>query len=190
MAGFMNDTSAPAGAARQLAAWQGGDLSAEAIPQLRNAMLEELRDAHAATALRLRRLWRAAEVVTDAALRHLIRRMREDAEAQHWRLEQAFAALSETPSGGRARAAERDLLAVERLAAAGPAGPGLDRAMAALLAGMLHREATEAGALRMIAHAAGMHLVARLLDLTTGELREGARALAHALPPLAAPRLH
>lgn len=148
------------------AALRGDDALARAAADAaapRRRLLAALRDAHAEAALR------------DAALRDspsvalppvLLERLQRDAAAQLHRLETILARLPARPVAGRLR----------REPTRRPAGP-------AILAAEERRGTAEARALRDLAHLAGYHLAARLLDLTVTERAAAAAALERCLDP-------
>ncbi len=158
---------------------------------LRRRILGRLRDAHAAMTLRVETLRGCPEVVASPALLQLLFRLLQQAEEQLRRLEHAFASLREEPGGGDARMAAdpvSDILLLLRHG--GRSGPVQDGALAEALRQAELAGAEEAEALRLLAHAVGLHLVARLLDMTAQERHAAARELAafaatpaSALPP-------
>ncbi|MBX6741384.1 MAG: DUF892 family protein [Acetobacteraceae bacterium] len=160
-------------------------------PTLRRRILARLRDAHSAMTLRIGTLENFPEMAASPSLRHLMLRLLRQAEEQLRRLEHAFASLRETPGGGDARVAEdpaTDVLLLLRHE--GGRGPAQDRKLAGALRQVEMTGAEEAEALRLLAHAVGLHLVARLLDMTAQERRAAARELAAFMAgPMPAPPL-
>lgn len=149
------------------AALRGDDALARAAADAaapRRRLLAGLRDAHAEAGLRL-------AILDSAALPPaLATRLRAEAAAQRHRLELVFARLAERPgaSGLPRRAGS----------AAQPAAPDPQA-----LATEERRGAAEARALRDLAHLAGQHLAARMLDLTAEERAATAAALDQAAAP-------
>ena len=153
------------------AALRGDDALARAAADAaapRRRLLAALRDAHAEAKLRLASLDGAALPPPLAA------RLRAEAEAQQHRLELIFARLAERPGAGR--------LPSRASAAARPVAEA-PRALAA----EERRGAAEARAMRDLAHLAGQHLAARLLDLTAEERAAAASALDQAAAADGAP---
>lgn len=148
-------------------------------PVLRRRILGRLRDAHAAMTLRIGTLNSFPEMTASPALQHLLLRLLHQAEEQLRRLEHAFASLREDPGGGDARVADdpaTDVLLLLRHD--GRCGPAQDGMLAEALRQVEMAGAEEADALRLLAHAVGLHLVARLLDMTAQERRAAADELA------------
>ena len=136
----------------------------------RRRLISALRDAHAEAALRITALRAAMEAGTQPVPRTLLTRLLAEAEEQLRRLETAFAHLPAHPGGGLVggtRPAARRA-ATPQAACAAHHGP-------AALAAEERRGAAEARALRNLAHLAGQHLAARLLDLTAEERADAAR---------------
>jgi hypothetical protein len=130
--------------------------AASGVADPRRRLLAGLRHAHAEATLR-------AALLRQAATPHpLLPRLVEEAEEQLRRLEQAFALLRERPGRG---------IALHD-------GADLDTFETATLVEEERRGAAEAATLRDLAHTAGQHMVARLLDLTAEERVATARALA------------
>jgi hypothetical protein len=155
-------------------------------PVLRRRILGRLRDAHATMSLGIETLRCCPEVTASPALRRLLLRLLRQAEEQLRRLEHAFASLREAPGGGDAHMAAdpvSDMLLLLRHG--GRRGPAQDGGLARALCQAEMAGAEEAEALRLLTHAAGLHLVARLLDMTAQERRAAARELAActAAPP-------
>lgn len=143
------------------AALRGDDALARAAADAaapRRRLLAALRDAHAEAKLRITSLDHASLPPPLAARLHM------EAEAQQHRLELIFARLAERPGVGRLPG--RTCTAA-RLAAECPK----------TLAAEERRGASEARAMRDLAHLAGQHLAARLLDLTAEERTAAAAAL-------------
>jgi ferritin-like metal-binding protein YciE len=161
-------------------------------PVLRRRILGRLRDAHATMSLGIETLRCCPEVTASPSLRHLLRRLLCQAEEQLRRLEHAFASLREEPGGGDARMAAdpvSDMLLLLRHG--GRRGPAQDAGLARALQQAEIAGAEEAETLRLLAHTAGLHLVARLLDMTAQERRAAARELAAFIPaPPAGPGGH
>jgi hypothetical protein len=154
------------------AALRGDDALARAAADAaapRRRLLAALRDAHAEAKLRIAILDHASLPPPLAA------RLRTEAEAQQHRLELIFARLAERPGTGR--------LPGRASAAARPAAQD-PRALAA----EERRGAAEARALRDLAHLAGQHLAARLLDLTAEERAAAAAVLDQAAAADGAPQ--
>ena len=157
------------------AALRGDDALARAAADAaapRRRLVGALRDAHAEAALRIAALRGATEAGTPSIPRALLLRLLAEAEEQQRRLETAFAHLPTRPGGG--------LVGVARPSARRPppalAGSGAYGGPAALVAEE-RRGAAEARALRNLAHLAGQHLAARLLDLTAEERATAAREI-------------
>jgi hypothetical protein len=155
------------------AALRGDDALARAAADAaapRRRLVGALRDAHAEAALRIAALRAAVEAGAPPIPRPLLARLLGEAEEQLRRLETAFAHLPTRPGGG--------LLGGTRPAARRPPpvepGRGACHGPAALAAEE-RRGAAEARALRNLAHLAGQHLAARLLDLTAEERAAAAR---------------
>lgn len=144
---------------------------------LRRRLLGALRDAHLSGVLRIEVLQRCCQALTNRPLRDLVWRMTEEAEEQQRRLDHAFASLREHPGGGDASEAAAAAARLHVLLTAWPQGEALDHALADLLWRATQRDEAEVTALRLTANAAGLHLVARLLDLTAAELRQAAATL-------------
>ena len=164
----MNDTlRTPVGSAAQ----RGDDALARAAANAaapRRRLLAALRDAHAEAKLRIAILDHASLPPPLAA------RLRMEAEAQQHRLELIFARLAERPGISRLRG--------QSGSAARQAAEG-----SRMLAAEERRGAAEARALRDLAHLAGQHLAARMLDLTAEERSAAAAALAQAAAAEGAP---
>jgi hypothetical protein len=153
------------------AALRGDDALARAAADTaapRRRLLAALRDAHAEAKLRIAILDHASLPPPLAA------RLRGEAEAQQHRLELIFARLAERPGIGRLR---------------GQPGPAARRGAEGprMLAAEERRGAAEARALRDLAHLAGQHLAARMLDLTAEERSAAAAALDQAAATDGAP---
>jgi hypothetical protein len=149
------------------AALRGDDALARAAADAaapRRRLVAALRDAHAEASLRLTCLRAAAAaepgLAPPLAPPGLLARLIDEAEEQLRRIELVFAHLPERPATGRVR----------RSVGRQSCGPG---AMAA----EERRGAAEARALRDLAHLAGQHLAARLLDMTAAERAAAACAL-------------
>ncbi len=171
----MHDTLPSFPRAIVAAALRGDDALARAAADAaapRRRLISALRDAHAEAALRIAALRGATETGAAPIPRALLVRLLAEAEEQQRRLETAFAHLPTRPGGG--------LVGGTRPAARRPppalAGSGAYQGPAALAAEE-RRGATEARALRNLAHLAGQHLAARLLDLTAEERAAAAREI-------------
>jgi hypothetical protein len=169
----MHDTLPSFPRAIVAAALRGDDALARAAADAaapRRRLTGALRDAHAEAALRIAALRGAIETGTAPIPRALLTRLLAEAEEQLRRLETAFAHLPARPGGGLVggtRPAARRAL---------PAQPGRGTCHGpAALAAEERRGAAEARALRNLAHLAGQHLAARLLDLTVEERATAAR---------------
>jgi hypothetical protein len=172
---MMHDTLPSFPRAVAAAALRGDDALARAAADAaapRRRLISALRDAHAEAALRIAALRGASETGTAPIPRDLLTRLLAEAEEQLRRLETAFAHLPTRPGGGlvgRARVAARRAPTVQP-------GCGASQGPAALAAEE-RRGAAEARALRNLAHLAGQHLAARLLDLTAEERAAAAREI-------------
>jgi hypothetical protein len=174
-------TQAQQDSAAAVMKWRGEDALMRAATEVaapRRRLLASLRDAHADTAARiagLRRACRPPAASPRAGDAHpVLARLLEEAEEQLHRLETVLALLRERPAANVAR-----LTAAEAALPAGEAGghaPALLRALAA----EERRGAEEARRMRDLAHLAGQHMAARLLDLTAGEREASARDIAAA----------
>jgi hypothetical protein len=159
----MHDTLPSFPRAVVAAALRGDDALARAAADAaapRRRLVGALRDAHAEAALRIAALRGAVEAGPPPVSRALLARLLAEAEEQQRRLETAFAHLPTRPAARRA--------ATPPAACAAHHGP-------AALAAEERRGAAEARALRNLAHLAGQHLAARLLDLTAEERATAAR---------------
>jgi hypothetical protein len=148
---------------RAAAALRGDDALARVAANAaapRRRLVAALRDAHGEAALRIASLRTAALAESPAVPPPLLAQLLEEAEAQQYRLEMVFALLPDRPGAGRLRRAS------------GPAIPG-----PAMLAAEERGGAAEARALRDLAHLAGQHLAARLLDMGAAERAAAAAAL-------------
>jgi hypothetical protein len=169
----MHDTLPSCPRAVVAAALRGDDALARAAADAaapRRRLVCALRDAHAEAALRIAALRGAVEAPPPRVPRALLTRLLAEAEEQQRRLEMAFAHLPTRPGGGLVggtRPAARRA-ATPQAACAAHQGP-------AALAAEERRGAAEARALRNLAHLAGQHLAARLLDLTAEERATAAR---------------
>jgi ferritin-like metal-binding protein YciE len=170
---MMHDTLPSFPRAVMAAALRGDDALARAAADFaapRRRLVGALRDAHAEAALRVAALRAATEADTPSTPHAALARLLAEAEEQLRRLEMAFAHLPGRPGDGRmggARPSAQD------------APPGRARRGAtfgpAVLAAEELRGAAEARALRDLAHLAGQHLAARLLDMTAEERAATAR---------------
>jgi hypothetical protein len=140
-----------------------------ALPRRR--LLAALRDAHAETTSRAEQL-RAAVAgpgPMTQPLRGALTKLLKEAEAQLHRIEITLAHLNERPGGGL-------VLRSDSLPLFG--GTRFREAEVAWAMAEEEREgAQEAARLRELAHRAGQHLAARLMDLTAGERAAAARDL-------------
>lgn len=146
----------------------------------RRQLVAGLRDAHAAATTRVAALRHlTGSLSLRSAPGHLLHEIEAEAEEQLRRLEHVFASLREHTGGGDPAAARAELT---RLAEAptrdGRSGPLSDAAILSTLQYDAEWGTEEHEALLRLAHAAGLYLVARLLDLTVQERRARARALA------------
>jgi hypothetical protein len=145
------------------AALRGDDALARAAADAaapRRRLLAALRDAHAEAMLRCAALHGLQDAARPAIPPALLQRLEREAASQLHRLETILARLPARPGAGRLR----------RDAASRPAG-------LTPLAAEERRGVVEARALRDLAHLAGHHLAARLLDLTVAERAAAAAAL-------------
>ena len=169
----MHDTLPSFPRAVAAAALRGDDALARAAADAaapRRRLTGALRDAHAEAALRIAALRAATETEAPPIPRTLLARLLAEAEEQLRRLETAFAHLPTRPGGGLVGGTRP----APRRAPTSQPGCGASQGPAALAAEE-RRGATEARALRNLAHLAGQHLAARLLDLTTEERAAAAR---------------
>lgn len=169
----MHDTLPSFPRAVVAAALRGDDALARAAADAaapRRRLVGALRDAHAEAALRIAALRAAVEAGTPPIPRPLLTRLLAEAEEQLRRLETAFAHLPTRPGGGLLGGTRP----AARRAATPPAACAAHHGPAALAAEE-RRGAAEARALRNLAHLAGQHLAARLLDLTAEERAAAAR---------------
>lgn len=169
----MHDTLPSFPRAVVAAALRGDDALARAAADAaapRRRLVGALRDAHAEAALRITALRGATEAGTAPIPRALLVRLLAEAEEQLRRLETAFAHLPTRLGGGLVGATRP----VARRAPTAQPGCGDSQGPAALAAEE-RRGAAEARALRNLAHLAGQHLAARLLDLTAEERATAAR---------------
>ena len=169
----MHDTLPSFPRAVVAAALRGDDALARAAADAaapRRRLISALRDAHAEAALRIAALRGAIETGTAPIPRALLTRLLAEAEEQLRRLETAFAHLPTRPGGGLVGGTRP----TARRAPTSQPGRGACHGPAALAAEE-RRGAAEARALRNLAHLAGQHLAARLLDLTAEERAAAAR---------------
>jgi hypothetical protein len=182
----MHDTMPSFPRAVMAAALRGDDALARAAADAaapRRRLVGALRDAHAEAALRVAALRDAPEDAPKDATedatgadttppppRSVLARLLAEAEEQLRRLEMAFAQLPERPGGERMGCARPSA----RKPRSGHARCGASHGLVALAAEE-RRGVAEARALRNLAHLAGQHLAARLLDMTAEERAAAAR---------------
>jgi hypothetical protein len=143
----------------------------------RRRLLAALRDAHAEGGERVAALRRCDAALRAAGGEELLRpalaRLLGEAEEQLRRLEILFAQLRERPGAGLVDTSGPDLAMI-----AARRGPDHRRALLLALEAEEVIGAREAAALRDLAHLAGQHLAARLLDMTAAERHRAAEDLA------------
>jgi ferritin-like metal-binding protein YciE len=146
----------------------------------RRWLLAGLRDAHAAATVRTEALRRLTDHhALPPALGGQLAEIAAEAEEQLHRLEHVFAILREHPGGGEAAAgAELVMLADTSTGEGRRGGPLSEAAIASVLQRDAAWGAEEHEMLLHLAHAAGLYLAARLLDLTLQERRARAQAFA------------
>jgi hypothetical protein len=144
-------------------------------------LLAALRDCHGETTARIAGLQRLARSVEATPCRDIIlptlARLVEEAEEQLYRLEMALAQLRERPAPHA-----RFMPAAEPAYANVTVGTHA-QALLRALAAEEQRGAKDTQRVRDLAHLAGHHMVARLLDLTVEERGARARHIAAAFPP-------
>ena len=143
----------------------------------RDHLLDQLRDAHADAALRAELLGRCARAMWDGALRQVTGGLEQLAQEQERRLAHLFANLGEDPRGGRAPEAEALMARLHGLLASQPRSAALDAVLLDLMWRSARGGAGSLASLRLQVGAGGLHLAARLLDLSAGELRDAASVL-------------
>ncbi len=147
----------------------------------RPGLLGALRDAHADAVLRADLLGRCGRAMWDGALRQVTGELERLALEQERRMEHLFASLGEEAegkAGGHAPEAEALLARLHGLLASQPRSATLDAVLLDLMWRSMRGGAGSLASLRLQAGAEGLHLAARLLDLSAVELRDAASALA------------